>query len=186
MIITITGKPCSGKSPACDHFCKTHNFDYVGAGNFFRSIAQKKGYSTVTNFQKPEQTKEVDEAIDSALTEIGIVRRNEDVIIDGRTAWHFIPHSFKVYVDVDWVSAGKRLLEEKRETEPAKDLDEAINMLQSRHNNEIARYKALYNIDCLNMNNYDLVLNSTGKTTEQLSNEIYKAYQKFLKNKANK
>ncbi len=186
MIITITGKPCSGKSPACEHFCKTYNFDYVGAGNFFRSIAQKKGYSTVTQFQKPEQTKEVDEAIDSALTEIGIVRRDEDVIIDGRTAWHFIPHSFKVYVDVDWLSAGRRLVEEQRETELTNNVDEAIAMLKSRHNNEILRYKELYNIDCLDMNNYDLVLNSTGKSTEQLSKEIYKAYKKFLKNKATK
>lgn len=181
MIISITGKPCSGKGVICDGICSKYNFELMSMGKIFRRVSAQLGYDTITEFQSPEQTKAVDEAVDNNLIEIGKTRLNDNIIIDSRTAWHFIPASFKVYVDVDWNVAGNRLLQANRETEQAKDLKQAIKMLKDRYVAENKRYKTIYNIDCTDKSNFDLWIDSSDKTPTQLVEMIYKAYLKYIK-----
>ena len=50
MIITITGKPCSGKGTAAKAFCKEYGFEYVCTGDMFRSIAKEMGYKKVITY----------------------------------------------------------------------------------------------------------------------------------------
>ena len=52
MIITITGKPCSGKGTVSKEFCKKYNFKYLCTGDMFRELAKQYGYSTVLEFQQ--------------------------------------------------------------------------------------------------------------------------------------
>ena len=47
MIITISGKPCSGKSTMAEIFCKKYNFDRVYAGAIFKDEAKKMGLSAM-------------------------------------------------------------------------------------------------------------------------------------------
>lgn len=182
MIITITGKPCSGKGTASKEFCKKYNFEYISTGNMNRELAKSYGYSDVLEFQKTKYIKEVDKIIDGKLVEIGKTRVNEDIVIDSRLAWHFIPNSFKVFIDIDDVTAGERLLGTNRDTESASTLDEAIKILQRRWDVENERYQKIYNVNNLNLKNYDCVINSKNLTPEQVVQEIYENYQKFIKN----
>ena len=183
MIITITGKPCSGKGTASKEFCKKYGFEYIGTGNMFREYAKQYGHDILSFQEQSSLVTKIDNLIDTKIYQIGQTKLNENIIIDSRLAWHFIPNSFKVFIDIDDETAAKRLFSANRDSESVQTLEEAKQSLIERWNIENERYQKLYNIDNLNLNNYDLVINSKNLTPMQVVEEIYKNYQKFLKKK---
>ena len=182
MIITITGKPCSGKGTVAKEFCKKHNFEYICTGDMFRSYAKQFGYDNILSFQEQDsRVKQIDKLVDDKVAEIGKTRANENIVIDSRLAWYFVPNSFKVFIDVDNVTAGERLLSANRDTEKSSSLEDAITMLQSRWNVENERYLELYQVNNLNLNNYDFVIDSSKLTPEKVVEEIHESYSNFIK-----
>ena len=117
MIITVTGKPCSGKGSVSKHFCAESGFKYMSTGNMFRELAKQNGYDDILEFQMNESITKIDNQVDYLIENLGKEKLHEDIVIDSRLAWHFIPKSFKVFIDVDWRTAGERLLRAERETE---------------------------------------------------------------------
>ena len=123
MIITITGKPCSGKGTVAKEFCKKYNFKYVCTGDIFRDYAKQLGYDNILTFQaEDDRVKQIDKLVDDKIYEIGKSKLNENIVIDSRLAWHFIPNSFKVFIDVDDSIAGERLLQANRSNEQVSSL----------------------------------------------------------------
>lgn len=182
MIITITGKPCSGKGTLSKEFCKLYNFEYMCTGDMFRTYAKKIGYDNVLEFQEQSSlVKKADEYVDSQIVKIGKTKSNKNIVIDSRLAWHFIPTSFKVFVDVDIETAGKRLIEANRDTEKTTSLKNAMKQLKSRWTIENQRYLELYGTNNLDLTNYDLVIDSSNKTPKELAEIVYIAYQDFMK-----
>ncbi len=182
MIITITGKPCSGKGTISKIFCEKYKFDYICVGDIMREFAKKEGYNDFINFNNnTDLIKKYDKLVDEKTREIGIERANENIVFDSRLAWHFIPNSFKVFIDVDWTIAGERLISANRETEKVSNIDEAIAHLQHRWETENLRYTMLYNLNNLNLDNYDFVISSDNLSPEELADKIFNEYTKFLK-----
>ena len=183
MIITVTGKPCSGKGTASKIFCEKYGFDYLCAGDIMRKIAAEQGYENVLDFQQhAPNVKDVDKYIDSQIEEIGKTRIDDNLLIDSRLAWHFAKKSFKVFIDVDIATASERLLYAKRENESVKNIKHAEQILKDRWNEENKRYMELYKTNNTQMKNYDLVVDSTLYTPEQIAEIIYENYEKYLKN----
>lgn len=180
MIITITGKPCSGKGTVSKLICKQHDFEYVCTGDMFREFAHQYGFDDILKFQQSMNTIEIDHLVDNKTAEIGKTRTNENILIDSRLAWHFVPNSFKVFIDVSWEIAGERLLEAKRSNEKVKTKDEAIEALKQRWQVENERYSKIYGTNNLNPSNYNFVISSDNKTPEELAQEIFEAYEKFM------
>ena len=181
MIITITGKPCSGKGTVAKEFCKLFNFEYLCTGDMFREYAKKFGHESILSFQEEDdRITQIDKLIDDRTYEIGKTRLNENIVFDSRLAWHFIPDSFKVFIDVNETVAGERLFNAKRETEKISSIEDAVQSLKARWNVENERYTELYKVNNLNLNNYDLVIDSTNLTPEQVVNQIKQGYDKFL------
>lgn len=180
MIITITGKPCSGKGAVSKILCERHNFEYVCTGNMMRDISKKLGFKSVLEFQLSEQVKSADKIVDGNIIEIGKTRLHENILIDSRLAWHFIPKSFKVFIDVDWNIAGERLLKANREHETSETLEEAVEILQQRWDVENKRYTSTYNTNNLDLSNYDFVVSSNNLSPEELAEVIYNEYLKFM------
>lgn len=184
MIITITGKPCSGKGTVAKLFCNKYNFEYICTGDMFRKHSIALGYENILEFQKHNtDIKQIDKLIDDETLEIGKTRLNDNIVFDSRLAWHFIPNSFKVFIDVTDTAAGERLLQANRETEQVYNLDHAIKTLRDRWNTENERYLELYSTNNLNLNNYNLVIDSTSLSPEEIVEKIYENYLKFLKNR---
>lgn len=182
MIITITGKPCSGKGTVAKLFCEKYNFEYIGTGNMFREYSKQLGYSDILSFQEQnEKIKEIDKLIDNKTYEIGQTKLHQNIVFDSRLAWHFIPKSFKVFIDVDDAIAGKRLLNANRDTESASTITDAIQALKARWQVENKRYMELYKTDNLNLSNYDFVIDSSNMKPEEIVEEIYKNYKNFIK-----
>ena len=183
MIITITGKPCSGKGTVSKLFCEKYNFDLKSVGDMMRQIALDHGYKNILDFQKNyEDMAKIDNMVDNQTSKFGKQHINSDVVFDSRLAWFFIPESFKVFIDVSWDIAGNRLIEAKRETEQVKNKAEASKLLKNRWQAENERYIKLYNTSNLDLNNYNLVINSDDKTPEEIAEIIHNEYKKFMQN----
>ena len=104
-------------------------------------------------------------------------------ILDSRLAWHFVPSSFKVFIKVKPEVAPQRVLADKvRSNEPDnKDLQSTIDNLQARMQSECKRFKEYYDIDYRNEDNFDLVVDSSSLTAEEVAETIIRAYQNHLK-----
>ena len=186
MIITITGKPCSGKGTVAKEFCNKYNFEYLCTGDMFREYAKQFGYDNILAFQEQDpRIKQIDKLVDDKIYTIGKTRASENIVIDSRLAWHFVEKSFKVFIDVEDSVAGSRLMNAKRDTEKSTTLDEAISSLQSRWNIENERYMELYDVNNLNPKNYDLIIDSSNLTPSEVVEKIHENYLIFIKNSKN-
>ncbi len=181
MIITITGKPCSGKGDVSKLFAKKYNFKRVSTGDIFRQAAAKCNLE-INDFLNDKRVNAVDMEVDTNIKNLGERCLNEDIIIDSRLAWYFIPQSFKVFLDVTWHNAGRRLLGANREQEQAGSLKEAVAKLKDRWTTENSRYHKLYKTDNLKRKNYNLVIKTDKLSVEQIVQKIYLEYKKFMQN----
>lgn len=180
MIITITGKPCSGKSTIAKIFAEKYNFKLEPIGDIFREYAKKLGVGSITNLVFDERIRLVDDKVDTHIAEVGKKQLYDDIMFVSRTAWFLIPKSFKVFLDVDLDVAAVRLMADHRESEPVKNKQEAKAVLLKRWNRENERYREMYNFDNTNLQNYDLVIRTDNKSVDEIVQEIYAEYLKYL------
>ena len=180
MIITMTGRPCSGKSAAIAYLMKNYGFTRFSGGDIFRRIATERGIDILELNRKQDTS--IDKLVDEEITRLGERDLEKDIIFDSRTAWHFIPKSFKVFLDIETNEQVRRMLNSGR-TDEIIDLteEEAKASLQERWNLENERYMMLYGVDNNNPKAYDLVVDTTNLTIEEVGEKIITAYKEFLK-----
>lgn len=182
MIITITGKPCSGKSTVAKMIEQQFGFKRIGVGDMFKEEANRRGMSAEEFNALCISDPSYDFFIDNKTAEMGKELEGQDYIFDSRLAWHFVPKSFKVFVDLDEDEMANRLVASDREGKEKYDNFEAAQKtLVNREKLERKRYKKIYNVDIYDTKNYDFVTNSKGKTPGQVVEEIMNAYKEYAK-----
>lgn len=181
-IITIAGRPGSGKSSAAKGVTTFLGYQHFSSGDLFRAIGREKGYDLLLANLNSEKDAEIDRAVDGRLQEIGA--SEDQLVIDSRTAWHWIPDSFKVFLDLDLETAAVRILDQlddaRLESEHIhRDPVEYTAILQKRLDSESSRYKKLYGIDPYEMGNYDLVIDTAENDLKQTIDLIVKGYESW-------
>lgn len=185
-IITIAGRPGSGKSTTAKGVAGLLGYEHFSSGDLFRQIGKEKGLDVLQQNLAAEQSEgisEVDELVDQRLRDIG--KNEEKVVIDSRMAWHWMPHSFKVFLDLDLKTAAERIMSsmtlERMEAEniPSTAAEYAKVLLQ-RLESESRRYKSMYNVDPYHTENYDLVVDTRVYGPEEAINYVIKEYKKWL------
>ncbi|MEG2230581.1 MAG: cytidylate kinase family protein [Lachnospiraceae bacterium] len=172
MNITLTGNLGSGKSTICK-LLKEENFEIVSGGALFRSIAAEKGMSVMELNQAVEEeiksgNHSIDDLIDQRSEELG--NRLDHAVFDSRLAWNFVKNSFKVFLIADINEATRRILHDNRSTEQYCSEEECRKTLLLRQKVEQSRFLELYHIDYYNLENYNLVLE-----TSNVSPDVIKA-----------
>ncbi len=182
MIITVTGKPFSGKTEVAKYISIFHGFKAYYGGQMFRQVATERGID-ILELNRLKDTS-IDKKVDSIFEEIGKKSLNEDIIIDSRTAWHFISGSFKVFLDVDEdIQISRMLLSKRGDEKTDLTVEDAKKSVNERWNLENERYKAFYGFDNTNPNVFDCVINDSKLTIEETAEAVYEAYQEFIKDK---
>ncbi len=162
MHITITGNLGSGKSTICRILSEKYNFEIYSTGKVQREIARQMNMSTLELNQLMCSDPGYDHMIDDATAKISRENRDKDIIFDSRLAWHFVEHSFKVFVCVSLEVAAERVIHDKRGAEEKyTSLEEAKKLLAERAATEKVRYKDIYNLNYMDFSNYDLIIDST-------------------------
>ncbi len=181
MIITIAGKPFSGKSEVAKYLSIYHGFTPFYGGKMFREEATRRGLD-ILELNRLKDTS-IDNYVDKQIEEIGKKDSDKDIVIDSRTAWHFIPHSFKVFLDVDEdIQISRMLLSKRNDEKTDLSIEQARESVTERWNLENERYMAFYGFDNNDKNAFDFVLNNSRLTLEETAEEVYNAYKKFEAN----
>ena len=97
-IITLTGFPGSGKSSTADAVAEELHYTRFSSGDFMRAMAIKRGVTLDELQQIAKSDPTIDQEIDQAVRDKG---DEENLVIDSRTAFHWIPESFKVFLKID-------------------------------------------------------------------------------------
>jgi len=92
------------------------------------------------------------------------------------------PKSFKVFLNVSDDEAARRIFNDKTRIGDEYDSLEAVKeaTIQRNTNNE-RRYKELYGVDITDMNNFDFIVDTTGKDPHQVADEIIEKFNQFNK-----
>lgn len=171
MIITISGRPGSGKSAVAARVAEALGLRHVSAGDFMREMAEERGMSILELSRSAEDRSDIDREIDARTVRLGA--ENDDFVIDARLGWHFLPDSVKVFLEVRPEVAAERIYEAKRGSERENtDLDATRRAIESRTASEVKRYRDYYGIDYGDHRQYDLVVQTSEMTIAEVVRQI--------------
>lgn len=173
MIISLSGAMGSGKSTIAQLLADKLGWPRYYMGGLRREAAKKRGL-TLEEYNKLGETDpttdfEVDEKYQRELADT-----QENFIIEGRTAWYFIPESLKIYLDVELEEGAKRIfsnLSQKNNRNEARDLNSVADVMASnrrRLESDRLRYQKYYQIDVYDPANYDFYLDTTHLTRDEV------------------
>lgn len=184
MKFSITGHLGSGKTTICKLLSKDYNFEVVSAGSIMRDLAAAKGISILDFNKSIKNDESVDNYIDQVIVEKGKqVKENANVIFDSRLAWHFLPDTFKIFIIVSPYEAALRTyLTRTGKEEVYHSVEEAMNKLIDRRVTENRRYKVIYNVNCEDLSNYDVVIDTTFVSPQEAVEIIMNCYIKKERN----
>ncbi len=182
-IIAITGTLGSGKSSTADLVAEKLGFKRFSSGDFMRKLTLETGIS-LSELQKiAEKDESIDKKIDAEVRKAGEM---DKIVIDSRLAFHWIPNSFKVYLDLPPEMAKQRILNNikentlRRESESSETPEEVYEKIIVRLESEKKRYKELYGLVHTDKSNYDLVIDTNKNNLAQVVELVISEYQKWI------
>ena len=172
MIITISGKPGSGKSTVARSLARRLDMPHRSAGDFMRRMAVERGISVLGLSAIAESDGgEIDREIDARTRELAETETH--FVMDSRLAWFFIPRSVKVFLEVSLEVAAARIYGDSRGGEMENtNLAATIAAVERRLASETARYHGYYGIDWLDPSHYDLVVDTSDLDADQVAERI--------------
>ncbi len=180
MHITMAGKLGSGKSTIARLLNERHGFEIYSTGKIQRELARQFGVSTLEMNQMMSKDTKYDHMIDDEVTRISLDRAGDKLLFDSRMAWHFAKNTFKVFFTIDPQIAALRVMKDPRGAEETYfDVDDAREKLILRSMVENERFKEIYGTDNLSYANYDLIVDTSYETPDNICKLIYDEYEKF-------
>lgn len=180
MLISITGKLGSGKSTVCEILKQKYGFEIYSTGAIQREYARKLGITTLELNKRMKENSQLDSEIDNAVTEISIERKDDALIFDSRMAWHFAHNTFKIFLTIDPMEAARRVINNQRgEEERYVDVEDACEKLIERSRVERERFMEIYGVDYYDHNNFDLIVDTTSRTPDEIVNIIMENYESY-------
>lgn len=182
-IITIAGTLGSGKSSTANLVAEHLGFTRFSSGDFMRKIALDLGLTLNELSSRAETDTTIDTMIDTEVKKAGLM---DKIVIDSRLAFHWIPDSFKVYLDLPPEIAKGRILKNleenalRQKSEGSVNADEIYAKIIERLESEKKRYKELYGIDHTDKKNFDLVIDTNKNNLEQVVEIIVTEYKNWV------
>jgi cytidylate kinase len=162
MIITISGVPGSGKTSVAKIIAEKLDMPFYSVGALRGKMAMEKGMTLDELNALGETDSSTDTLADDYQKELGA--KEDNFVIEGRLSWHFIPKSYKVFLDCRPAEAAQRILASKNERPDEKltsDPEQIQTTLEARLASDIRRYQKIYGIDYMDPKHYDLVIDTT-------------------------
>ncbi|MCR4278487.1 MAG: cytidylate kinase family protein [bacterium] len=181
MIISITGGPGTGKTSVGKILAKRLGFRFYSVGALRGKLAMDRNLTIDELNTFGETDSSTDNPVDEYQRELGI--KEDDFVIEGRLSWHFIPHSFKVFLTCDIEEASLRIYnaqksnpEDRQDESTYNSAEDAKKAILNRVASDVIRYKKYYDIDYRDASHYDLVI-ETGpiQSAEAVADVVEKA-----------
>lgn len=174
MIISFGGAHGSGKSTIASRLAAELGWPRYYIGGLRREAAKKRGMTLAEYNLLGESDPRTDLEVDEYQKKLG--ETEDNFVIEGRTSWHFIPHSIKIYLDVAEEEAVRRIYSGiKDRTGEFKDInspDDLRRSLRERFASDNRRYAKYFNIDVYNPKNYDFYLDTTNLSIDEVYEKV--------------
>lgn len=184
-IITLSGKPGSGKSSTSDKVAELLGYTRYSAGDSVRNIIKEKDLTLSEYNELAADKPEMDHTIDEQLR---LLRNESDIVIDSRLGFYWIPESFKVYLNLDIEVSTARIYKDLADNksrmesgEQADSISEMMDSVKSRLKNEEERFIHLYGIDPYQTEHFDLIINTANHSPQTVAMTILAHYDNWLK-----
>lgn len=167
MRIAISGKSGCGNTTVSTLLAKKTGFPMV---NFtFRQMAQERGVDFWTFCEMAEKDDNIDRELDERMVEMAM--RTENSILGSRLAiWNMQEADLKVYLTASDEERARRITKREGGT-----IEEQLEITRRRDTNDTERYKRIYGIDNNDTSVADLVIDTEGKTPEEIVDIILNA-----------
>ncbi len=183
-IITLSGKPGSGKSSTADRVAEMLGYTRYSSGEDVRKIIHKRKMTLEAFNKHAEEHPEVDAEIDEKLREL---RNHDDIVIDSRLGFYWIPESFKVYLDLDNDVAVARIFRDanlntlrSESGEGSTSMEDVMDQVEERMRSERMRFKKLYGINPYSIEHFDLIIDTARHSPQTVALTIFDTYKKWL------
>ena len=153
MLLTISGPSGSGKTTVANGLSQRLGFTRISAGEVFRELARERALSLEQLSKLAEKDPEIDQMVDTRQAELA--QSHENVIVDGRLSGWVLKGDIAV-----WLKAPLEVRAERIARREDKDRAIALRETRTRDSSEAARYLAFYNIDTVNLDIYDLIIDT--------------------------
>ena len=167
MRIAISGKSGCGNTTVSTLLAKKTGFPMV---NFtFRQMAQERGVDFWTFCEMAEKDDNIDRELDGRMVEMAM--QTENSILGSRLAiWNMQEADLKVYLTASDEERARRITKREGGT-----IEEQLEITRRRDTNDTERYKRIYGIDNNDTSVADLVIDTEGKTPEEIVDIILNA-----------
>lgn len=175
--ISLAGDLGSGKSTVLKILAQALGAQTYSTGAKVRAVAEEYGMSIAQLNIYMETHPQIDREIDD-----GLVRLGEDArpyIIDSRMAWHFTPGTLRVWLSTDAVVSAARIMNDHRAGEHEESLEKTAARTKERRASEKKRYFEKYGVHIMDLSNYDLVVDTTYATPDEVAHAILNAYDEW-------
>ncbi len=180
MLMSITGKLGSGKSTVCSILKEKYGFEIFSTGTINREYARRLGITTLELNDRLKSDPTLDKEIDGTVTKLSIEKKDEKLVFDSRMAWHFAKDTFKIFLTIDPMEAATRVMKDQRGAEEHYDsVEDACQGLVKRGNVERERFIQIYGVDYFDHNNFNLVVDTTSRTPEEIVGIIIENYESY-------
>ena len=171
MIITLSGLPGSGKTTIASMLAERLGVPWYSMGDLRGKMAADRGMTIDQLNALGESEAFTDKEVDDYQAKLGTGA--ESFVIDGRLSWHFIPQAFKVFLYVDPVEGARRVFEAQKTHARADEaaygsIEDATRALEARTASDQRRYQKYYGLDIMRRDNYDLWLDTSSLTPQQI------------------
>lgn len=136
-----------------------------------RQMAAERGMTILEFSRSAEDRASIDREIDARTTQLA--EESDDFVMDARLGWHFIPASFKVFLEVTPDVAAERIYAAQRGSEKENiSLENTRRAIELRTESERTRYLKYYDLDYADHSHYDLVVDTSDLTVDEVVQEI--------------
>ena len=179
-IITIAGRIGSGKTSVASQLSERLGYELITIGHIFRKMAIESGNTVITLNKQAETDDSIDEKVDGMLMSLS---GHSNLVVDSRLGWHFIDSSFKVYLYTELGQAVERIYKDDRPSEDYinKTKSEFLKDIEYRMQLERERYLEKYGVDIHNTDNYNLIIDTTDRTVEDVVDIILTYYKDYMR-----
>ena len=183
-IITLSGKPGSGKSSTADKVAELLSYTRHSSGDMIRSVLAKNKMTLEEYNNQAETNHSLDRQVDDELRDL---REKNDIIVDSRLGFYWIPESFKVYLDLDLDIATARIFKDTVTNQArssvgtnSSSLSEVSRQVKERMLGEQDRFRKLYGVDPYDKNHFDLIVDTSRNDPQSVAIAVYDAYRQWL------
>lgn len=179
MIVTISGKPGSGKTTVARLLAERLGFELVFAGEIFRDQARKMGMNLEEYGKLALEDDEIDKTLDSMVVDrvLAASENGLNVIADGRLTGEMLCRNdipaFRVWIDADSEIRADRIA-----GRDGISPEEAMKRIKEREDVERSRYSKIYGIELDDLSNFDLVVDTSTMTPDEVLEMILDALRR--------